>query len=144
MKTNESTGIDAIIENAEKILVKFKNTEKTESAHSIESIKAQCANEINRVNLFDNELYERIATYMVTTGQQWFEGRKGKYHVLVEWDDKLNCYCDGCADTEDDWAEIETNFDSVFMFGTCESIFDMAKEAEASSQYTYDMLRRSQ
>ena len=66
-------------------------------------------------HIFDEALYERIAKHFIDWDwSKSFDERveDAGLHVVVEYDRTCGCYFAGVADVNDDWEEVETDFDS--------------------------------
>ena len=95
-----------------------------------------------RRNIFDANLYETIAEYMVENSFATFDRKVGRYQVVVELDSRFYCYGDGCADIEDGWSEVETNFDSDRLEAAIEKAVERRDDQDAVRYETEQSLRR--
>ena len=96
-----------------------------------------------RRDIFSAGLYETIAKNMIDTDCATFDKRIGRYQVVVERDFLFGGYADGCADLEDDWLEVENNFDSDLLTAAIEKMKAENNEACRIRFETETQLRRA-
>ena len=90
--------------------------------------------------IFNAALYETIAEHMIDTDSAIFDKRVGRYHVVVERDFLMGGYSAGCADIEDDWEEVETDFDEYIFEEHIKRIKEQRAYEDLIEWQTYDRL----
>ena len=94
-------------------------------------------------NLFNKDMYEIIAAFMVDNDTKVFDQTTGRYNIVVQWNELFSDYSDCCADIEYDWLEVTTNFDHDELVAAIERIRDEREEADKIRMYTEDQLRKT-
>lgn len=94
-------------------------------------------------NIFNKDIYEIIAAFMIKNDTKVFDQIMGRYNVLVEWDSLFDEYKDGCADISDDWREVDTNFDHDALVAAISKMKSEREEADKIRFETEYQLRKT-
>ena len=151
IEIHEAVNIDNGKQTIEEIMVSWVETDMGEhvTASEVYDTYTEVASALDEKvsertrHIFDKALYESIAQHMIDSNCNTFDKRIGRYNVYVEWDSRFGEYSEGCADIEDGWREVDTNFDSDALEAAIDRMKDARDEADETRRYTEYLLRKT-